>query len=172
MRKLNSFFSTSLGLQIILTLAAFFALLSAYSAEHFFKLRPCSLCLFQQYGFIIICLGGCVAVVLTFLKVHVKKISLFLATLYMINAGIAFYQVAVEHRWVEVPTQCQNKKLFGNSIEELREQLLNTETVRCDQVQWSLFGISMAGYNALYCLFWGLFSLYFLRKQKTERRPL
>ena len=168
MFKINSLYSKPL----FLTLAAFLSLLSGFVAEHFFKLRPCSLCLFQQYVFMAICLIGCAAILLPFLRGHTKKISLFLAILYVINAGIAFYQVAVEHHWVEPPTQCQNKKLSGNSIEEMREQLLNTETVRCDHVQWSLFGISMAGYNALYCLFLGIIAFYFLRRQKKERKPL
>jgi disulfide bond formation protein DsbB len=33
------------------------------------------------------------------------------------------------------------------SIAELREHLLQAPIVRCDEVAWSLFGISMAGYN-------------------------
>ena len=32
------------------------------------------------------------------------------------------------------------------------EDILNTPLVRCDQVQWSLFGISMAGWNAILSL--------------------
>lgn len=164
MGKIN-FLSSKL---LILTLAAFFALLSGFVAEHFFKLRPCLLCLFQQYTFIVIVSVGCSAIFLPFLKGHTRKISFLLAILYVINAGIAFYQVAVEHRWIEPPSQCQSKKLSGNSIEEMREQLLNTETVRCDHVQWSLFGLSMAGYNVLYCLWWGIFAFYFLRRQKKE----
>ncbi len=35
------------------------------------------------------------------------------------------------------------------SIAELREQLLETRFIPCDEVPWSLFGISMAGYNVL-----------------------
>ena len=32
------------------------------------------------------------------------------------------------------------------------EDLMNVPLVRCDQVQWSLFGISMAGWNAILSL--------------------
>lgn len=165
MSKLNSLFSKL----PILTLAAFLALVSGFIAEHFFKLRPCSLCLFQQYIFMAICLIGCAQLFLPFLKAASQKITFLLAILYIINSGIAFYQVAVEHHWVAPPSQCQHKKLSGNSIEEMREQLLNTEVVRCDQVQWSFLGISMAGYNTLYCLFWGIVAFYLFRKPKMRQ---
>jgi len=32
------------------------------------------------------------------------------------------------------------------------EDLLKVPLVRCDQIQWSLFGISMAGWNAILSL--------------------
>ena len=37
-------------------------------------------------------------------------------------------------------------------VEALREQMLKTPLVRCDQVTWSLFGLSLAAYNALLSL--------------------
>lgn len=166
MHKLDFYISNSVIIVRTLIFAAFFALSSGFVAEHFFKLQPCSLCLYQQYTFMSICIVGCVASLASFFKAHSKKVSLLLAILFLINAGIALYQVAVEQRWVEPPTQCKSKKLAGNSIEELREELLNTDVVRCDQVQWSFLGISMAGYNVLYCLFWSLLAFYFLKRQK------
>jgi disulfide bond formation protein DsbB len=34
----------------------------------------------------------------------------------------------------------------------LRAQIMAAPVIRCDQVAWSLFGISMAGYNILISL--------------------
>jgi disulfide bond formation protein DsbB len=45
-------------------------------------------------------------------------------------------------------------------IEQLREQLLATDFVPCDQVSWSLFGVSLAGYNLLVSLVLGSASLW------------
>lgn len=167
MRKINCLS----WLPLFLTLTAFIALSSGFVAEYFFKLRPCSLCLFQQYTFLAILIIGCLSIFLPFLKEFPRKASFLLALLYILNASIALYQVAVEHQWVDPPSQCQHKKLSGTSIEEMREQLLNTETIRCDQVQWSLFGISMAGYSALYCLGLGIFTFHFLRRHKKKKEP-
>ncbi len=38
---------------------------------------------------------------------------------------------------------------MARTIEELRAQILAAPVVRCDVVPWSLFGVSMAGYNVL-----------------------
>jgi disulfide bond formation protein DsbB len=35
------------------------------------------------------------------------------------------------------------------TLEDLKRQLLGTQPVLCDQVQWSLFGVSLAGWNCL-----------------------
>ena len=40
----------------------------------------------------------------------------------------------------------------AQTVEELRAQLLAAPVVPCDEVAWSLFGVSMAGYNAVVSL--------------------
>lgn len=41
--------------------------------------------------------------------------------------------------------------------------MLNTDFVACDMVPWSLFGISMAGYNVIASLALGLVGLWAAR---------
>ena len=50
----------------------------------------------------------------------------------------------------------------------MRKQLLETDFVPCDVVQWSLFGISMPGYNVLASL--GLALASFWAARNTGRR--
>jgi disulfide bond formation protein DsbB len=45
---------------------------------------------------------------------------------------------------------------------------MGTEFVPCDKVAWSLFGISMAGYNALFSLLFGLASFAAAAKMKSQ----
>ena len=47
----------------------------------------------------------------------------------------------------------------ARTVEELRAALLQQPVVRCDEIAWSLFGISMAGWNFLLSL--GLAALSF-----------
>jgi disulfide bond formation protein DsbB len=49
----------------------------------------------------------------------------------------------------EGPAACGSVTITGQSIEALRAQLQGKAIVRCDQPAWTLFGISMAGYNLL-----------------------
>ena len=41
---------------------------------------------------------------------------------------------------------------LARSFSEMRDAILNAPAVRCDEVQWSLLGISMAGWNFLVSL--------------------
>ena len=55
---------------------------------------------------------------------------------------------AIEYGLIAGPTACTGLA-GGDSLEELRRNLMNAPVVRCDEAPWSLFGISLAGYNFL-----------------------
>ena len=76
---------------------------------------------------------------------------------FLVGAGIAGYQVGVELSWFE--SSCATP-ITGTTVEKLRASLLAAPVVRCDEVAWSLWGISMAGWNALLSLALGLAALY------------
>jgi disulfide bond formation protein DsbB len=62
------------------------------------------------------------------------------------TAGIGAYHAGIEYGWFIGPTTCSGN-IDGNTIDELKRQLLAQPVVRCDEVTWSLLGISLAGYN-------------------------
>jgi disulfide bond formation protein DsbB len=69
----------------------------------------------------------------------------WLAALAILTSGaIGAYHAGVELKIFEGFTQCSGLG-GGNSLHDI----LSAPLVRCDQVQWSLFGISMAGWNAI-----------------------
>ena len=59
-------------------------------------------------------------------------------------------------------TQLTVKFAQSPSIDELREAMLGTRFVPCDEIPWELFGISMAGYNFLFSLALGVTVLWML----------
>lgn len=71
------------------------------------------------------------------------------ALVMLIGAGIALYHAGVEQAWWEGPTTCTSGPIGGLSTEDLMEQILNAPVVRCDEIAWSLAGISMAGWNGI-----------------------
>ena len=69
--------------------------------------------------------------------------------LFAAGAVLAFYHAGVEFHWFAGPGACTGAALDTSSAAALRAQLLATPPVRCDEVQWSIFGVSMAGLNLL-----------------------
>ena len=69
-----------------------------------------------------------------------------------ISVVLGGYHAGVEYGLWAGPTGCSANLLADGNIKALTQQLLITPLVRCDEVPWSLFGLSMAGWNALISL--------------------
>ena len=136
-------------------LAAGAALAGAYIAEHGFGLRPCELCYWQRYGH-----WAALGLALVGLAVagRARKPLALLAGLGLVASGVvAGFHVGVEEGWWQGTAACGGGALdFSRSAEDLTAQLLNEPPVRCDEPAWTLFGVSMAGYNLVYSLGAGL----------------
>jgi disulfide bond formation protein DsbB len=71
-----------------------------------------------------------------------------LATLVLlVGAGIASYHYGVEEGWFALPTGCAAGG-DATSVEELR-RMLSEARPACDQVQFNVFGWSLAAWNVL-----------------------
>src|SRR5262249_8308733 len=89
-----------------------------------------------------------------------RRPHLFLcAAALVIGAGIAFYHVGVEHHWIAGPEACTGGPSGITSLEDLKKKLMATQVVRCDELAWTMFGLSVAGYNAIASLILAAFSL-------------
>lgn len=66
---------------------------------------------------------------------------------------------------------CTTPSGGATSIEALREQLMATPVVACDQVPWSLFGVSLAGYNALIAAGLCAYSIFAAASMDRSARP-
>lgn len=94
---------------------------------------------------------GLVAFILAAKTGQVKKAAfvIFMAALVFFGeAGLAFYHVGVEqHWWISAFEGCKVDLDFNT--ENILETIQNAQAVRCDEIPWQMFGISMAGYNVL-----------------------
>ncbi len=124
------------------------ALAIALAADHWGGLAPCLLCLYQRYGYLVAVAFGLLGLAVPD-RPRARRAAVVLSALAFLSvAGIALYHVGVEQLWWRGTAECHAPSLdFSASVETLRQQLLNTEFIPCDEVAWSLFGISMAGYN-------------------------
>ena len=110
-----------------------------------FDLAPCVLCHYQRYAHVAAALGALPGLFLA------PALFMVLSGLgFAASAGLGVFHVGVEQKWWEGTAGCHAPAFDPNlSIEELTQQMLNTDFVACDEVAWSLFGLSMPGWNAL-----------------------
>jgi disulfide bond formation protein DsbB len=130
----------------------------AYAFQYLGGLAPCVLCWWQRYAHFAV-IGFAV---LALLPVGATARSLLLlgaAAAALTGAGIAVFHVGVEQHWWQGTAECGSTIGGATSLDEMRKMLLAQPVVRCDEVAWSLFGISMAGYNALISLGLAVFGL-------------
>ncbi len=90
-----------------------------------------------------------------------KTWMLLLISLSAIVTGIiGFYHTGIEQGWWSGPLGCSSQFGSETDISNLTTLLLETPVVKCDEIVWSLFNISMAGWNSLVSFFIAIFSFF------------
>ena len=118
-------------------------------------LVPCPLCLEQRYAYYLAVPLG-VLVALAAAKDAPRGIVLVGLALLVLaalgNAVLGTYHAGVEWKFWQGPTDCTGP--IGNlgSAGSLLERLDTVKVVRCDEIQWTFLGLSLAGYNVLISL--------------------
>ena len=69
--------------------------------------------------------------------------------LFAASIGLAFYHVGVEQHWFAGPTACTGGYRRKASRAICAALLDGAPAGRCDEPQWTLFGVSLAGWNLL-----------------------
>ena len=126
-----------------LALATPLALLGgAYVSQYGFGLYPCEMCWWQRYPHFV-----ALALAVIGLARPGQKVWTALAALAILASGlIGAFHAGVEYGWWEGITGCATVAQAGG---DPLEAILNAPIVRCDVAPWTLFGISLAGYNFL-----------------------
>jgi disulfide bond formation protein DsbB len=118
------------------------ALLSQYVGG----LYPCEMCIWQRWPHGLAILLAIIALMSPIRAARTRMTVLLAALLIAISGAIGAFHAGVEYGWWEGITTCTTSG--ATSLEDI----LAVPLVRCDQVQWSLSGISLAGFNAILSL--------------------
>jgi disulfide bond formation protein DsbB len=110
---------------------------------------PCTLCYWQRYGHIAVMALAWMALLPVGRTARLALLALTGVAL-IATAGVAVYHVGVEWKWWTGPAACTGGSGLGKSLEELKRMLMSTKMIRCDEIPWSLLGLSMAGWNAVF----------------------
>ena len=68
------------------------------------------------------------------------------ATAILVGGLLGAYHAGVEYGWWEGLTACTSETALGDNP---LDAIMNAPLIRCDRAQWTLFGISLAGFNFL-----------------------
>jgi len=130
-------------------------LASVYASQYLFGLEPCDLCLYQRWPWWIA--GGLGAAAAFAPLPAAARVWLCVGAGLSILAGggIAVYHTGVEQHWWQGPTTCGAGAIPGSFAE--MQRMMAKPIVPCDKPAWTLFGVSMAGYNAAFSLLFGAF---------------
>lgn len=130
---------------IILAAAGSAAILGTAYIFQALGYAPCKLCHWQRWPH-----GLAIAIGLLAL---VWRPSVYLALLGALAAAstgaLGIYHTGVERKWWIGPDSCTSGPIGGVSAQDLLNQIMAAPLVRCDEASWTLFGISIAGFNAM-----------------------
>ncbi len=142
----------------LLVLAALGALGTAFASQYWGGLNPCEMCWWQRYAYMTAILPLLPSALLR-LSAGQRRASLLLGGLvFLVGAGISLFHAGVEQKWWEGFTAC-TAPISAGGLDDLRAAILAAPVVRCDDIPWSLFGISIAGYSAIASLILALFAV-------------
>lgn len=152
---------------LLLLLGSVAALAVAFASQYWGGLLPCQLCLWQRWAY-----GGVIALALLALVLpqRLKPAGASLAALAVLaGAGIALFHVGVEQHWWKGLASCTGTISTNQSLGDLENQLMATPVIPCDRPAWTMFGVSMAGYNFAYATALGLFGLVAAIRSRGDR---
>jgi disulfide bond formation protein DsbB len=116
-------------------------LLGALAFEHLGGLAPCEMCLWQRWALV-----AAVSLAALGWAIRSRALALLAALAVLAGAGIAGFHAGVEQKWWQGITSCAAMPA-GGSTQDMIGAILSAPLVRCDAIPWSLFGLSMAGWN-------------------------
>jgi disulfide bond formation protein DsbB len=121
---------------------------SVLLSQYWGGLMPCELCLTERWPWE-------VAIVIAFVatmagsRAALPWVASLLGLVFAASAALAFYHVGVEQHWFAGPSACTAPAGAPTTLEALKAQLFHQQPVRCDEPAWSLWGVSLAGWNFL-----------------------
>lgn len=140
-------------------------LAGAWGSQLIGGLIPCEMCHWQRWPHY----AAVVVATVAFLTSGRTRLALVILAALLIAASgaIAVAHAGVEYHWWNGFTACTAPtNLSGATAAERLDALMRQPVVRCDTAQWSVAGVSLAGFNAILSLGGALTILALLRRAR------
>ncbi len=142
MNKVTNYFIAILFVNILVILSALFI-------EFFLKVKPCILCIYQRYPYYIITFLS----LIYFLKKDLKILLILLIILTSLaSITLSTYHVGIETGLIEETTSCKTSLNNNLSKDAILKQLESNLASSCKEVNFKLFGFSLASINIILSL--------------------
>lgn len=140
---------------VLLAGAGSLALLGGAFIFQAFGYAPCKLCLWQRWPH-----AAAIVIAALVLAASWRWLPWLGAAAAAVTGAIGVYHAGVERGIFAGPDTCTSNPVDGMSTDDLLNQIMAAPLIRCDEIAWSLFGISMAGWNAI--LSFGLCAIWLM----------
>ena len=118
----------------------------AYISQYGFGLYPCEMCWWQRWPHF-----AAVALALLSFAAPPKRVWIALAGIAILVSGlIGFFHAGVEYDFWDGITGCATPVASAGG--DMMDAIFDAPIVRCDQAPWTLLGISLAGFNAIFSI--------------------
>jgi len=138
-------------------------LLSALYLQYFKNLPPCDLCITQRWFHVLILLYSLTIYIIIKIKnLPLTLVLLGLVVVWLFSGLAGMYHFGIELKLWNGPEACSSNLTFSK---DLLNYLLNKSPIKCDEIIFSILGISLAGWNAIISSIISLFlSLILIKK--------
>ncbi|WCP72274.1 disulfide bond formation protein B [Sphingomonas hankookensis] len=136
----------------------------ALASQYLGGLCPCEMCHWQRWPHYAAI--GLAALSFVVPRTSGKRALVILAGIAILVSGaIGVFHAGVEYHWWQGITACANT--LGATGGDLLAAIVRQPVVRCDVPQWTLFGISLAGFNAILSITGALAVLILATRRRT-----
>ena len=133
----------------VILFISIFALIAAYFVEYILGYKPCNLCLIERLPYFF-------AIIIIFLYLTINRfekfILIFLGLIFASGTILSFYHFGIEQGFFKESLVCvSNNEINILNKEDLLKDFQKT-TVSCKDVEFTLFGLSLATINVIISL--------------------
>ena len=131
----------------LVTLFSVVALASALIAEYYFDLQPCAMCLKQREPYYIIIAGFILIMILKWQDKIWFYVGVQIVSIY--GLFYSLWHVGIENKILAGPSSCSGGLNISTNTSSLKEQIISKAVISCEEVAWSIFGLSAATMNSI-----------------------
>ncbi|MEG3177239.1 disulfide bond formation protein B [Sphingomonas sp. RB3P16] len=134
----------------------------ALAFQYVGKLYPCEMCWWQRYPHIAAIPLAALAFVVPGRPARATLVALA-AVAILLSGLIGLYHAGVEYHWWAGVTACTSTVAGAITL----DSIMAAPIIRCDVAQWTVFGVSLAGFNALFSIGGAIAIFALMRGRRT-----